>query len=181
MSWDICIYAEYKDAESNQWVPLYEKPVFESYKLYKDDFYDSLKSIKSSDCSISDVRSAKQDALTSDTQVKVCSLNEFNQHYNSTIDKFNMKLRSAYLALDLGITIDYDDIYVEQEFESDESYNNESILFSRMTNPVSKKLMIDLASSFNDLSRAHEMIGLCNAVYSMAPYGSKIRLVFVTM
>lgn len=183
MSWNIYIYAETKSKGSDEWKPLYDKPLFESYKLYKDDFYDSFKNIKASDCSINDVKTIQPTLFntSADIMVKCCSLHDFTEHYKTVVNNFNLKLRSAYLALDLGITVDYDDIYVEQEFESEDSDNNENILFSRMTNPVSKKLMIDLANSFNNLSKAHEMIGLANTVYSMTPYGNSTRLIFAVM
>lgn len=176
MSWDIYIYAECKHSDSEAWKPLCEHPILDCYKLYNDGFIDSLKSMKGIDSCIDEIKSNHADSM-----LKFCNINEFINHYKSIINQFNIKLRSAYLALDLGVTIDYDDVYVEQDFTDCDDSNNDSKLFNKMTNPVSKRLMIDLANSFNDLSMAHEMIGLSNVVSSMSQYGDKVRLLFVTV
>ena len=172
MSWDIYIYAEYKHSGSEAWKPLCEHPILDCYKLYNDGFIDYLKSMKGIDSCIDEIKSNHADSM-----LKFCKIDEFVNHYRSIINQINIKLRSAYLALDLGVTIDYDDIYVEQDFTD----CNESNDVNRMTNPVSKRLMTDLANSFNDLSKAHEMIGLSNVLSSMTQYNDIIRLIFVTM
>lgn len=181
MSWNICIYAEARDKDDSTWHPVADGPVFDFYKSYVDDFYESLRVMKAKDCSIKSINSAKDPWTNADLNVKYCSLKDFIHHYYNKIDVFNAKIKSAYLALDLGISIDDYEIFVEEDFmECNEPKNDEHVIFDRLTNPVSKRLMIELANSIADAQRANKMIGVANCVLSMTNSNEDIRLIFVT-
>ena len=178
MSWNVSIYAEAKQRNDTVWHPLCEKPIFDFYKSYIDDFYEGLPTLKLSTCSIPSINGTDNNNNLY-SNAKYCSYKDFLNHYANINSNFYSKLKYAYLALDLGITIDDYVIYVEEDFTEDSENNKENDIFSRLTNPVSKKLMIDLANAISDVNKANVMIGICNVIDTLADYGDEIRLVFV--
>ena len=163
---------------------------------YSMDFYDDLFYMKASETSIESLK--KISTLGGDYEVKYCDIETFRKYFSGIINKFEIEMKSVYLALGLN-SIYIDDCedcwYSEEEDDSDEyeevdkgdgenkeSRKQEYPWVKYMTFPVNKKMFVNLATSFHEYKKASEMIGLCNTLYNMSDkYDDEIRLVFTMM
>lgn len=184
MSWNIFIYAEYKKTDDAEWKPLTEHSVFDNFKHFSDDFYESLPCMNASNAAHPYVKSLSSDIYSGGFSVKYCKLSEFRSHYYSEIDKFNEKLKSVYSALGVSnLCIDDEDYWYEDECDIDEDENKDNSFpwIKYMTFPVNKKLLTELAYSFHVYNKANKMIGFCDTIDSMVNYDDEVRLIFAML
>lgn len=176
------MYAEVKHPNSDKWEPITDKPLLDCFKYFNDEFYEEFDRIKTKDVSIESLRKFADDGDYFE-YTKVCSLDKFRSHYNHIIDEFNTKLKSVYAALGAPLYLDDDECYV-MDSDCNEDDNNKSrsdYWFKRMTFPVNKDLMNDLAISLNNVQRAYQMLGICTSISSMVDYNDEVRLLFIVL
>lgn len=111
-----------------------------------------------------------------------CSLLEFEDHYRKIIDDFNVKLTTVYLALGINLYIKDEEI-CSCNYSLCDQCKSKSDLCSKMTLPVSKDLMKDLAASYKKSSDAHDMIVLCDIIrhQQIVKGADKVRLLFLNI
>lgn len=183
MSWNIYVYAEFYDKHSNTWQPLLEGSIFNNFKWYDDCFYDSMNNICVDSISQPEIKALANDNMLPRNTVKGCSLDEFRRHYEAIASEFDIKLKSAYSALGVRLCIEDDEYYTDDEDERNNDTSNvgSDYLFKRMTFPVNKELMNDIAISFGRVQKAYEMLGFASTLESLSRSDCDIRLLFVMM
>lgn len=179
MSWNTYVYAEVKHESSDQWLPLTDRCLCENFKYYDDYFCACMDSIHTEDVVHPEAKSYLENNNYS--SVKSCGLEAFRSHYEDALKAFQFKLKSVYSALGVPLFMDEDECYVQDaDFES-ETFDKREAWWQYMTFPINKLMMGELALSIPAVTKAYQMIGLCNTIISMADYSDKIRLLFVNM
>lgn len=170
MSWNIYIYAEVKSKNDGVWKPLTNKPVFDSFKEYRDSFYDSeIGSIDVNEVTIDTVK----DLLDGSQIIKCCNLKDFTRHYSEAAENYIAFQSSVHIALGLDeVDVCEDPYYTEKDCP----------WVKYMTFPVNKRLIDDLSIRFESYWKAERMLALSDFLYSMCDsYDDEIRLLFVVM
>lgn len=181
MSWNIYIYAEHRKDSNSEWEPVTNKCLFDNYKHYRDDLYDSMNRMAAKSSSIKPIIELSSNSFNDDLAVNYCELSQFVDHYSQIVDKFMIELRSVYLALGLNLMYDDYDCYSENPTDYEDS-NTQKSIFDEMTYPVNKNMFHNLSALIYKLNDANQMIGLSKTIYSLLDnWDDQVRLVFVTV
>lgn len=179
MSWNIYIYAEKFDSDTSTWKPLSEQCICDSFKYYDDyncEFYHSIPEIATNEISCKSLKDIN-------CSVRWCLLSDFKSHFTSKVDSFITQVKTLYSALGVSSSC-IDDECCDDYFIPDEEQTYQDkckCILNKMTFPVNKNLLYEMANSFREYSKSMEMIGLCNVISSMIDYNDKVRLLFIIM
>ena len=179
MSWDIYIYAEKFDDSTSTWKPISDHCVCDNFKYYDDyncEFYHSIPEIAENEISCKSLKEI-------DCPVHWCLLSDFKSHFASKVNSFITQVKTLYSALGVNSSCIDDECCNDYFIPNDEQdcQDNCKCILNKMTFPVNKDLLYEIADSFREYSKSIEMIGLCNAISSMTDYGNKVRLLFTIM
>ena len=185
MSWDIYMYAEIRNKDSQEWKPLCDRCICDNFKFYGMDFCDSIPRMKAKDSSHPYVKELSVGGFGQDFTVGYCYLKELRKFFSSKIDNFNTQIKAVYSALGVSsLCIDDEEYWCdegdESEYTNDTANANPWVKY--MTFPVNKKMLCELAAALHEYNKAMQVMGICDTISSMCEnYDDEVRLLFATL